>query len=640
MTCMRHAGLKRAIPTTLGILALVQFYGGAAAQAASRHADVTPLAYAALQGQVATVTAHGVTASLTVGASRQCGAPMVWQPAEPQPAAQCKVARLIIKNTTGQAHQAASFLLSPYGVEAGMSHFEMALYQLDASSSVPQVMVAAYTGGAHCCEVASLFGQMPDGTWRETPLGQNDGDSLPTVVDAAHNGTAQIEQFDQSFLYTFASYAGSYAPLVLLRYQAATLDNVTRDALYRPYLAERLKGAQKDWVTSGRSEPNGFLAYYVATNANMGTFAPSWRYMMAHKDTPTDSMFGISECDLKPEGHKACTKAEQKALPYPQGLALFLVKTGYISAQQAQAALSGRTEEAPAPSRVAGQYKPDFSCMPPPQQNGVAVMLCQNSDAARHELQFDQVYYALRKQVGPDGWKGLKQEVILDENAANESCGLPIPGQGDQSVPDGAAACYGAAMERLADKYRVRLKGIPAAEEEAARSIDTHIALQQKLIDLGYLPAGTVADGVYGESTRTAIETWQRVTHRPEVTGFLSQADATALLPAVTQDQATPVEQPAPTAQGAALGMAAQQPAVSAASVVSGQRYIWNVLLVAVVGVLALALYMLPFAVACLRDAPKKGVILALTVLLGWTCVGWIGALLLALAPRKNTGDI
>lgn len=132
-----------------------------------------------------------------------------------------------------------------------------------------------------------------------------------------------------------------------------------------------------------------------------------------------------------------------------------------------------------ASENTAGHYNPDFSCMPPPEHNGVAVMLCENSLAAKHELEFDQVYYALRQVVGKDGWKLLKQEVILDENAANESCGLPIPGATDQSIPSNGAACYISAMDSLAEKYRRRLSG--AALEEASRPIDTHIALQKSL---------------------------------------------------------------------------------------------------------------------------------------------------------------
>jgi len=196
------------------------------------------------------------------------------------------------------------------------------------------------------------------------------------------------------------------------------------------------------------------------------------------------------------------------------------MKRAFVAASVAVSLLSTRA--------WAQQYHPDFSCAAPPPNNGVALMLCQNSDAAKHELMFDQTYYALRQIVGKDGWKALKQSIILDENAANQGCGLPIPGEGDQSIPPNGAECYIGAIDRLTEKYRTRLAG--AALEEAQRPIDQHIQLQQKLIDAGYLPTGTIADGVYGETTRAAIETWQRVQKRPSSEGFISDADERVLL--------------------------------------------------------------------------------------------------------------
>lgn len=181
-----------------------------------------------------------------------------------------------------------------------------------------------------------------------------------------------------------------------------------------------------------------------------------------------------------------------------------------------------------APGVAWGQtYKPDFDCAKIPPNNGVAVMLCQNSDAARQELIFDQTYYALRQKVGPEGWKSLKQEVVLSENAMNQQCGLPIPGEANQEIPEQGAACYIEGMSKLTEQYKQRLSG--SALEEANRDIDQHIALQQKLIDLGYLPETAVADGVYGESTRQAIAAWKTNSRGASAGDFISDSDASAL---------------------------------------------------------------------------------------------------------------
>lgn len=174
-------------------------------------------------------------------------------------------------------------------------------------------------------------------------------------------------------------------------------------------------------------------------------------------------------------------------------------------------------------------YKPDFNCAADHSKDSIATMLCENSDAAKHELMFDQTYYALRQLVGKAGWKALKQEIIAD-NSTLKSC-IP-PNTVDGALPKSDPDCYISKVDEITRKYKGRLSG--SALEEANRPIDLHIALQQKIIDLGYLPAGSIADGVYGESTRKAISTWQRVSHRPSDDGFISDADAAALQGAPT----------------------------------------------------------------------------------------------------------
>lgn len=43
--------------------------------------------------------------------------------------------------------------------------------------------------------------------------------------------------------------------------------------------------------------------------------------------------------------------------------------------------------------------------------------------------------------------------------------------------------------------------------------------------------------------------------------------------------------------------------------------------------IFATALYFLPFLIAALRIHPQAGAIFALNLLLGWTVIGWVGAL-------------
>mgnify|MGYP001607538217 CR=1 FL=1 len=49
-----------------------------------------------------------------------------------------------------------------------------------------------------------------------------------------------------------------------------------------------------------------------------------------------------------------------------------------------------------------------------------------------------------------------------------------------------------------------------------------------------------------------------------------------------------------------------------------------------------LPLYLLPTIVAIFRKRPNTGVVAALNILLGWTCVGWVVALVLALGAGRQ----
>lgn len=172
-------------------------------------------------------------------------------------------------------------------------------------------------------------------------------------------------------------------------------------------------------------------------------------------------------------------------------------------------------------------YRPDFSCSVDHSKDSIATMLCQNSEAAKHELIFDQTYYALRQVVGKNGWKSLKQEAISDDDAFKQCIAVASP-ENSQELPLADPGCYVSHIDALTEKYKRRLSG--SALQEASRPIDDHIALQGRLIVLGFLPSSAAVDGVYGEATRQAIQTWQRVAKRPQADGFISDSDASILL--------------------------------------------------------------------------------------------------------------
>ncbi|MEJ5142960.1 superinfection immunity protein [Gluconobacter albidus] len=300
-----------------------------------------PLAHAELEkGAHAALSTHGIVAELDVRHTTRCTVPIVWTDADSSPTSPCSMAFLTLRTPGNTQAHASSFPLTPYGTEDdGMAQLRMSFRQLDASSPFPQVMVSAYTGGAHCCSLTSIFDLRSNGHWQHLELGGMDGDGEPQVVDLVRNGQQEILTSDQSFLYAFASHAGSEAPVVISRYHDGVLENVTRDPVYRDYLAKDLADRRRNWTRSGRLEPNGFLAYEVATMANLGKFSEGWRDMLAHAQSTKESGFGLSLCDLKPAAEKqnghGCSIKEKELLPFPEALSAFLVQSGYITPEQA-----------------------------------------------------------------------------------------------------------------------------------------------------------------------------------------------------------------------------------------------------------------------------------------------------------------
>lgn len=335
---------------------------------------VEPIAHVEIGNRShAVLSARGIVAALDIRRTTQCRIPIVWTDADTSPASPCSMAFLTLRAPGNTHSHPASFPLAPYGTEDdGLVQLRMSLRHLDASSKFPQVMVSAYTGGAHCCSLTSIFDLRPDGQWAHLELGALDGDGEPDVVDIARNGQEEILTVDQSFLYAFASHAGSEAPVVISRYHDGVLENVTRDPAYRNYLKNDLADRRRNWIHAGRFEPNGFLAYEVATKANLGEFAEGWRDMLAHAQSTKESGFGLSACDLKPASEKqnghGCSAQEKALLPFPTALSAFLVQNGYITPEQAASVTdtpklaSAGPQSAPPPSVP----EPAHGSNPPP----------------------------------------------------------------------------------------------------------------------------------------------------------------------------------------------------------------------------------------------------------------------------------
>jgi S1-C subfamily serine protease/uncharacterized protein len=181
---------------------------------------------------------------------------------------------------------------------------------------------------------------------------------------------------------------------------------------------------------------------------------------------------------------------------------------------------------APAPinpgNAALSRIGPGFDC--DNAMRPLALLICADIDLSRVDLRFNQAYWALFQQLGPAGQPQLKKDDVQFIEQVQDQCGVPRSG-GLSSEAWRSRDCVRDAYEKKRAGWLARLVG--EAREEAARSLEKHVALQQALGKLGFALSGP-PDGVYARGTRDAIIAWQTARGRT-VTGFLGDRDAMAL---------------------------------------------------------------------------------------------------------------
>jgi hypothetical protein len=145
---------------------------------------------------------------------------------------------------------------------------------LDADGE-PEVWVDTYTGGAHCCLDSRFFRWLPSRStytstehgWRDTGYQRRrlDGDTRPELVSA-----------DARFGYMFTAFAGSAFPIQIWHFDRGRVIDVTRN-----YPAEIERDANQLWRSyrrfrSGRDDPRGVLAAWVADQYLLGRGNEGW----------------------------------------------------------------------------------------------------------------------------------------------------------------------------------------------------------------------------------------------------------------------------------------------------------------------------------------------------------------------------
>nr|MDJ0508702.1 hypothetical protein [Crocosphaera sp.] len=127
--------------------------------------------------------------------------------------------------------------------------------------------------------------------------------------------------YDNSFLYQFSSYAGSFAPSLIFKFEQGNFIEVTRNypKILRTNLQKMYEALRQRQSENG--EINGILAGYVAQKILLGESEEGWEFMLANYDQSSD--WGLDIYDR--QGNRI-----GKHPNFPAALKMFLRNLGYV----------------------------------------------------------------------------------------------------------------------------------------------------------------------------------------------------------------------------------------------------------------------------------------------------------------------
>ena len=205
------------------------------------------------------------------------------------------------------------------------------LRRLSLSTSVPQVILSYFSGGAHCCTLTMIATRDPSGNWQTVDGDMLDGGYGYEFVDLDKSGANLLESFDNSFFYAFACYACSYAPTRINRLVGTELLDVTQNPTYLPFLREQLQLMENRGRTNGALHSNGYLGGWVAAKALVGELDEAWHIMLASYEHNSDWV--LEKC-LKPVPLSQCPVDQRRLVDFPEALAEHLLRNGYVNLEQ------------------------------------------------------------------------------------------------------------------------------------------------------------------------------------------------------------------------------------------------------------------------------------------------------------------
>ena len=227
-----------------------------------------------------------------------------------------------------------------YPFSGGLEHpeTEFAVGRIDAASPALQVLIAPYSGGAHCCLERKLF-VVHAGKWKmlEINAGMNGGE-MQFPKDVNGDGTPDFVLADDNFAYSFGCYACSWLPPRIFTVRDGNLVDGSNSRKYDDIFRQDIEAAKK--ACTGADADKGFCAGVAADGARLGEFETNWQWVMKHYPRG-EEWFYPDGCKVATRAGQDCPKgSEIKYATFPEALAAFMKKYGYISDAQARWAVN------------------------------------------------------------------------------------------------------------------------------------------------------------------------------------------------------------------------------------------------------------------------------------------------------------
>lgn len=167
----------------------------------------------------------------------------------------------------------------------------------------PEVLIELYTGGAHCCTIALVYGYdaLTGNVDRDWFLFLDAGYRL---VDINRDGRPEFKSLDARFSFVFAPYAGSVFPLRVVNWDAAAGFADTTREFRRQLMAHARKLRARYESMRGRrgGDVRPVLAAYVAEKYLLGQGPEG--YAVAVRAYRRGELGGFGRGDTYPKGRK------------------------------------------------------------------------------------------------------------------------------------------------------------------------------------------------------------------------------------------------------------------------------------------------------------------------------------------------